>query len=182
MKLITQALLLGDSLAHNCRVQKRVLLITECVARSAVQELLHCYWDVRRVQPISVHCTSSDLCEETFKRESAKLRALELIEYEKIVLLDLDLLVLRNIDDLFAFETPAAVNLRHDHEDMNESVRSAGLAFKSNEKRSGSSIHAGVMVLRPSVSEFRHICAYANSLETKISFMSGSPGAGCSFL
>ena len=84
MKLITQALLLGDSLAHNCRVQKRVLLVTESVARSAVQELLHCYWDVRPVQPMSVHCTRLDFGEETFKRVSTKLRALELIEYEKL--------------------------------------------------------------------------------------------------
>ena len=80
-----------------------------------------------------------------------KLRAFELVEFEKIVLLDLDILILRDVDDLFCFETPAAVFRGHDNEQGPGSVPS---------KNGKSGINAGVMVLQPSRSEFLRIVVH----------------------
>ena len=46
---------------------------------------------------------------DRFEHVFTKLRALGLVEFEKILMMDIDLLVTSNIDDLFQMRAPAAM-------------------------------------------------------------------------
>jgi len=52
-------------------------------------------------------------CKSKFERAFTKLRAWELEEFPKVVLLDTDLLVRRNVDELFDLPTPTAYMRGH---------------------------------------------------------------------
>ena len=85
-----------------------------------------------------------------------KLRALELTEFTKIVVMDTDLLVLRDVDELFAFPAPAAC-FRGNTEQRPGAQRDSRSFYDSNGNRHGG-INAGVMVLEPSKLHFDRMC------------------------
>ena len=157
LKFITKALVLGHSLSRHCRVQNRVLLVTDDVWKTRASVLLNCFWDVRTIQFVEVHPSRTESCEERFKGVFTKLRAWDLEEYDKAVLLDIDMLVLKNIDDLFGWETPAAVFRGHENEDAPGSSKTGDQYFSREGDRGKGGINAGVIVLRPSSSEFRRM-------------------------
>ena len=65
-------------------------------------------WRVRDVEPIPNPAGKAQLLFPRFATVFAKLRAWELTEWERIVVLDADTLVLQNVDDLFERRTFAA--------------------------------------------------------------------------
>lgn len=154
LKYITQALVLGHSLAHTCRVQKRILLVTKAVVEHPAAVPLHIFWELRIIEELVVHPSRISKCEQRFKGVFTKLRAWDLTDFAKVVLLDLDILVRKNIDDFFSIETPAAVCRGHDHEDAPGSVRDGAHLFDRDGQRGKGGINAGVMILRPSSSEY----------------------------
>ena len=152
-KNVVDALLLGYSLYKHCRVQKRILMTTAQALKVPGAQLLNLFWKI--VETDHVHCAPSWVngCEGRFKSTFAKLRAMELDEFRQIVVLDLDLLVLKSIDELFLFRTPAAL-CRGNLERPPGDCRPGGTYFRGANGRLHGGINAGVIVLQPSKWEF----------------------------
>ena len=85
-----------------------------------------------------------------------KLRALGLTEFDKVLVLDTDLLIKSNIDDLFLLRAPAAMK-RGDSYQYKHGERIDGSRFFNGAEQHGyrwnqvGGINAGVMLLRPDV-------------------------------
>ena len=105
---IVDALTLGISL-ESCKA-KRILMISPNVRHVYGAELLSLYWEIRDTDPVMAHESWFGRCERRFRGTFTKLRALELVEFRKIMIMDLDMIVtkVRDLDSLFGYETPAA--------------------------------------------------------------------------
>lgn len=97
---------LGRSLEVAGAKAPRVVLTTPDVTSVAREGLRRLGWEVRNVEAIAN--PASALLFPRFKMVFTKLRAWELDDIERVVLLDADTLVLKNIDDLFERRTFAA--------------------------------------------------------------------------
>jgi alpha-N-acetylglucosamine transferase len=96
---------LGKSLeAHESTVQ-RIVLVTADVPSEARTRLTGEGWAIREVDPLTNPNPRTSQLFERFRDVYTKLRAWQLVDLDKIVLLDADLITLQNIDDLF--ERPA---------------------------------------------------------------------------
>jgi hypothetical protein len=92
---------LGRSLqATNTRADM-VLMATRDVPETSRAQLRSQGWIIREVEPIANPNTSGGPMLERFLNVYTKLRAWELEEWDRVVFLDADTLVLSNIDDLF---------------------------------------------------------------------------------
>lgn len=129
-------------------------------------ELLSGFWECRLITHVD---TSSNLNFDgqvhRFEKVFTKLRVLELVEFEKVMLLDIDMLILSNIDDLFSLPAPAAMQRgmldTHDAIQHGEEI-DGGQFFQGARGRGygwgqGTGINAGVMVLQPDVNVFKHM-------------------------
>jgi len=133
-----------------------VMVHTNDVSDAALDLLRRAGWNTREIQHVSAsESLSNDGCSTLrFANVFTKLRVLELVEYSKILMMDIDLLVCENIDDLFDLEAPAAMvrgpEVRYEH---GEQV--CGRYFFAGSRPDGyswgqaSGINAGVMLLRP---------------------------------
>lgn len=90
---------LGRSLVETGTNVPRVAMVTADVPTGARESLAKQGWRLREVEPIGN--PASDMLLPRFANVFTKLRAWELTEYRKVVFLDGDTVVLRNIDDLF---------------------------------------------------------------------------------
>lgn len=92
---------LGKSLrAHGTDVPM-VAMVTSDVSAAARRGLTEQGWHVREVEPIQNPNPASSLLFPRFSQVFTKLRAWELCDYDKVVFLDADTLVLQNVDELF---------------------------------------------------------------------------------
>jgi alpha-N-acetylglucosamine transferase len=92
---------LGKSLeAHGTKVP-RVVLATADVLADARRNLTEQGWEIRDVEPLANPNPETAQLFDRFRNVYTKLRAWELVEFDKIVLLDADVITLQNIDDLF---------------------------------------------------------------------------------
>ena len=111
MPYVMGALALGSSLQLSSN-HERVLMHTEDVPSEALQ-LLGQIWQLRQVPYIisagDLHVPSE---KARFREVFTKLQVLnpEALPYDKVVFLDLDMIVLRNIDELFQLRPPAAMS------------------------------------------------------------------------
>ncbi|MBL8976249.1 MAG: hypothetical protein JNK56_36930, partial [Myxococcales bacterium] len=92
---------LGRSLAETRTAIPRVVMATPDVPCEATARLAAQGWEIREVAPIPNPHRSDELLFRRFGASFTKLRAFDLCEYERIVFLDADTIVIRNIDDLF---------------------------------------------------------------------------------
>jgi glycogenin glucosyltransferase len=92
---------LGRSLDRTATVHEKVLLVTPDVPAAARQTLSEGGWRVQQVEVIENPNPSTSQLFARFANTFTKLRAFELTDYDKLVLLDADTIVLQNIDDLF---------------------------------------------------------------------------------
>ncbi|MEO7329950.1 MAG: glycosyltransferase family 8 protein [Minicystis sp.] len=90
---------LGKSLKARGTQVPMVAMVTEDVSREARARLVAQGWKIRDVSPILNPSTSPLF--PRFDNVFTKLRAWELTEFDKVVFLDADTLVLQNIDELF---------------------------------------------------------------------------------
>jgi len=97
---------LGRSLQDTGTTVPRVVMVTEDVSADARAKLGEQGWQIRDIAPIATPI--DDPLMSRFSNTYTKLRAWELDEYRKIVFLDGDTIVLRNIDDLFERPSLAA--------------------------------------------------------------------------
>jgi len=92
---------LGKSLeAHGTKIP-RIVLVTADVTAEARKRLTEQGWQVREVEPLENPNPDTAQLFERFRSVYTKLRAWELVEIDKVVLLDADMITLQNIDDLF---------------------------------------------------------------------------------
>ena len=92
---------LGKSLAASGSKVPRVAMVTADISLTARAKLEHQGWEVRLVGAISNPTPDSLLMFARFGPVFTKLRAWELTDFDRVVLLDADTLVLKNVDDLF---------------------------------------------------------------------------------
>ena len=96
---------LGKSLEAHGSAVPRIALVTSDVPADARQHMVDQGWQVREVVPLDNPNPDTQQLFERFRSVYTKLRAWELVDLDKVVLLDADLITLQNIDDLF--ERPA---------------------------------------------------------------------------
>ena len=92
---------LGKSLQASGTSVPMVLLATQDVSQGARARLSKQGWQIRDVEAIENPTAESQLLYPRFANVFTKLRGWELTDFERIVMLDADTLVLQNIDELF---------------------------------------------------------------------------------
>lgn len=92
---------LGRSLRASGTLAEMVLLVTADVSRSARRRLARAGWTLRDIEVVKNPVPSRQQLFPRFDKVFTKLRAWELEEFEKVVLLDADMVVMRNLDSLF---------------------------------------------------------------------------------
>ena len=92
---------LGKSLEAHGTTVLRIVLVTADVTSEARERLSRQGWQLRDVEPLENPNPDTVHLFERFRNVYTKLRAWELIDLDKIVLLDADVITLQNIDDLF---------------------------------------------------------------------------------
>ena len=128
---------LGQSLLESGSTIPRVLMVTSDVPLSARSALEAQGWRLREVEPIPNPKPSAEHLFRRFGGVFTKLRAWDLTEIDRVVFLDADTLVLKNVDDLF--ERPELA---------------AAPDFFMPDR-----FNSGVMVLRPSRATFEQMLA-----------------------
>lgn len=96
---------LGRSLVRTGTQYPKLVLVTPDVPEAARATLEKEGWGVHEIEPIENPNPDTNQLFARFRNTFTKLRAFALTEYEKLVFLDADTIVLQNIDDLF--ERPA---------------------------------------------------------------------------
>jgi alpha-N-acetylglucosamine transferase len=91
---------LGKSLVASVSTKAMVVLVTPDIGLSSRERLTTQGWEVRGVDPIASPA-GDQLLFSRFANVFTKLRVWELQDYDRVVLLDADTLVLQNVDDLF---------------------------------------------------------------------------------
>lgn len=91
---------LGKSLQASGSRMPKIAMVTKDITPAARGRLLDEGWELRAVEPIG-NPTKDTLLFPRFANVFTKLRAWELVDYDRVVFLDADTLVLQNVDDLF---------------------------------------------------------------------------------
>src|SRR5262249_253339 len=92
---------LGGSLRASGTQEPMVLMVTQDVRPVTRTRLADQGWTIQEIEPIDNPNPATHQMLPRFGAAYTKLRAWELIEFEKVVLLDADTVVLKNVDDLF---------------------------------------------------------------------------------
>ena len=150
---LTGALVLGYSLKRSGTQYDRVVMVTEDVSDEFISFLKPMYTHIIIMDYMIV---SNDIFSELdtrFRDVFTKLNCLGLIQYDKIILLDLDMIVAKNIDHLFKLNAPAACLKRF-------YVPYGKIIPKNNickDNKLVGSINAGLMLLKPDRVELESI-------------------------
>mmetsp|Transcript_41160 Transcript_41160/g.132480 ORF Transcript_41160/g.132480 Transcript_41160/m.132480 type:complete len:801 (+) Transcript_41160:87-2489(+) len=103
------AMVLGYSIQKTGTKHSLICLHTEDVPKPFLR-LLSLIWECRQVEHVDVvdGLSVEDQCER-FEKVFTKLRGMQLTDFAKILVMDIDLLVRSNIDELFELQAPAAM-------------------------------------------------------------------------
>lgn len=93
---------LGSSLKASRTREPMVVMVTPEIRRITRDRLIEQGWIVREIEPLANPNPSTRQMLPRFGPAYTKLRAWQLVEYDRVVLLDADTIVLHNVDDLFA--------------------------------------------------------------------------------
>lgn len=151
------AIVLGQSLRKSGTSFDRVLLHTADVPTEA-RTLLSEWWKLKEVpylgSALDLH-TAAFYEKSRFKEVFTKLHVFNpvALPYDRVIFLDLDMMVLKNMDELFAVRPPAAL--------YNVKSRGVSVPPRHGERMDARStyINAGTMVVAPSRMLFELLCA-----------------------
>lgn len=155
-------------LAHSLKPKTRhklVLMHTKDVPRDWLKILEDVGWELRPVRYIWPGDPWNPNPREQGKRiykggrfsgVFTKIHCLNLIEFDKIIFLDTDLLVRESIDHLFERKAPAALR-RQARGDCPDDTKIDGNGLYFNHGALAGGINAGVMLLKPKESDYRNI-------------------------
>jgi len=152
------ALVLGQAIRRRGSKHDLVLMHTDELPASS-RRLLSQVWSLKPVQYITADANLFHTMGTRFDGVFTKLHALGLVEYTKVLMLDLDLAILQNVDELFELPAPAA--LHRGGTSLPHGSRIDGRRFFAGETLDEGSgayvwgqcggINAGVMLLEPSL-------------------------------
>lgn len=153
------AIVLGHSIRRTRTRHSLVCLHADDVPEEFLA-LLRRVWDCRQVEHVQAASTLSwEDQDARFEKVFTKLRAMSLVDFEKVLVMDIDMLVVRNIDDLFDLPAPAAMKrgmndtswkpLRHGDNLDGTRFFSGANPGKPYSWGQGTGINAGVMLWRP---------------------------------
>lgn len=153
------ALVLGWALKNNS-TNDRLLLHTEDVLLPFL-EALQRFWILRKVDYLHGHESMFANFESSrFQNVFTKLQALSCIEYSKVLMLDLDMLVRGSLDELFELRAPAALKRCSGLEQPpHGGLYAAEDIWKQNRDEMFSGINAGVMLFEPDMTVFARMKA-----------------------
>lgn len=144
------ALLLGYSLYKTKTQHDKILLITNDVPNNQ-RKVLSKYFKLKQIDFIKSN--PKYIHKDRFKDVFTKMNMFTLIEYDKIIMLDTDMLILKNIDHLFKLNAPAAsssrITIKHNTKIPKDRIIKNGKIVGR--------INAGLMVLKPSINTFNFI-------------------------
>ena len=161
------ALVLGQSLLRAGGKHDLVLLHTSDVPSECLQ-LLGQLWQLQPVEYVNANdgLFAGGSAGSRFSGVFTKLHALSLVEYQKVLLLDIDLAILDRIDPLFELPAPAALWRGQSQDPCHHGIKVDGrLFFGGSDVDWGQTggINAGVMLLAPNWSDYqralREVCA-----------------------
>jgi lipopolysaccharide biosynthesis glycosyltransferase len=150
---LTGAIVVGHSLMKTNTLHDRVILLTPDVSPEYRSYLKKVYTHLIDIDYVDV---SSEIFSEEntrFRDVFTKLVCLDLVQYDKIILLDLDMIITKNIDHLFKLNPPAAC-LKKYYVKYGEIIPAKMICI--NNKLVGS-INAGLMLLKPNADEWKAI-------------------------
>lgn len=150
---LTGAMVLGFSLMKTKTLYDRIILVTPDVSLEYITYLKNVYTHVIDTSYVDVNPTIFLKSDTRFRDVFTKLSCLKLISYDKILLLDLDMIICKNIDHLFKLEPPAAC-IKHYNLKFGEKINSKLIC--DGTKLVGS-INAGLMLLKPDMTEWDKI-------------------------
>ena len=146
---VVEAALLGFCLKKHGTEIPFVLLHTSDVTVENRDLLRDIGWQLEKVAYLEDGDAMYDGSNQNrFAGVFTKLHALGLHRFDKIVLMDLDLLVRRNVDDLFERQAPSAMR-RQGAGNAADGAEIPSKAFFNRECKLTGGINAGVMVLNP---------------------------------
>ena len=154
------ALVLGQALKRSGVKHELVLLHTEVPENS--RTLLTRVWTLKQVEYIDASSSMFGYRKEGCRFEGVftKLHALSLTEYDKVLMLDLDLSIKDCPDELFELEAPAALRrgpYDHDHGALIDGRR--WFAGPRYDWLQCGGINAGVMLLAPDLATYERALA-----------------------
>lgn len=150
---LTGALVLGYSLMKTDTKLDRVILVTPDVSSEYRSYLKKVYTDVIEIEYVKANPNIFFGEDNRFIEVFTKLRCLGMVQYQKVLLLDLDMIVSQNIDHLFSLDPPAACIRRYDYP---YGLKIPAKYICANGKLVGG-INAGLMLLEPNLVEWDDI-------------------------
>eukprot|EP00928_Gymnodinium_smaydae_P024789 TRINITY_DN19954_c0_g2_i1.p1 TRINITY_DN19954_c0_g2~~TRINITY_DN19954_c0_g2_i1.p1 ORF type:complete len:937 (+),score=125.99 TRINITY_DN19954_c0_g2_i1:87-2897(+) len=145
------ALVTGWSLKSTGSTITRLLLHTADVPKEFLSVLTQ-FWCLREVDYLE-GCSNlyKNYANSRFKAVFTKLQALSCTDFDKVLMLDLDMLIRVNIDELFELKTPAAMKRSSGREQPpHGGTFGASDLWRQYRDDMCSGINAGVMLLQPS--------------------------------
>lgn len=145
------ALLLGYSLYKTKSPYDKVLLVTKDIPEQQINVLSQ-YFKIIKINPIP--CNEQYIKKDRFKDVFTKMQMFKLIQYDKIMMLDTDMLILKNMDHLFNLPSPAASSSRI-------TIKHGQIISKDRIIKDGKivgRINAGLMILKPDIKTYNFIC------------------------
>lgn len=109
IEYVLGAMVLGHSIRRTGSTHARVCLHTNDVPQGLV-DLLSQIWECRLIEHVEAATDRLSYADNAhrFAKVFTKLRGLQLVEFAKVLIMDIDLLVTSNIDELFELTAPAA--------------------------------------------------------------------------
>ena len=150
---IVNALSLGCSLRKTSTKHDLVLLATPDLLSYESARALSTFWDVRQQDHAEVPLEMR--CAPRFRHVFTKLSVMKLTDYDKVLMLDADMLVIRNVDELFGFPAPAGFMRGTD--DYRPSEIRLPETIRPIDGRVVGGINAGVVLLEPVEGEYERM-------------------------
>ncbi|XP_071701049.1 putative UDP-glucuronate:xylan alpha-glucuronosyltransferase 4 [Rutidosis leptorrhynchoides] len=100
------AIALAQSILQTNSTKDLILLVDDSISPKSIRGLKAAGWKIKRIQRIkSPHAKKGAYNEYNY----SKLRIWQLIEYDKVIFIDADLIVLKNLDEFFNYPQLSAV-------------------------------------------------------------------------
>ncbi|KAL3516093.1 hypothetical protein ACH5RR_022995 [Cinchona calisaya] len=105
------AIILGQSIINSKTKKDMILLADSSISFKSLKALRNAGWKIKKIERIKSPNAEKDAYNEY---NYSKLRIWQLTEYDKVMFIDSDLLVLKNLDEFFLYpQLSAAENSRH---------------------------------------------------------------------
>lgn len=131
-----------------------VLMVTNDVPEKQINILRTYFNKIITVNYIDTHPDNFVKDDTRFTKVFTKLNLFNLTEYDKVLMLDVDIFIVHNVDHLFELPTPAA-HFRNKKLDHASKIDSDLITLKDNRIYGG--VNAGTMLLKPDTNEFNEI-------------------------